>query len=148
MTAYILDNMTNCAKNAGDAREWALCAHHGVARTVHDSVAYDRDSDCNANGHGYSVKASGASLMSGSLCEGLEDFEAIWTLYASRVHSDRFVYVTKSWTAYDMDLTEFGTFVHEFGYCERESSKNGGKVKIRFRKESSKMVAWLESHVA
>lgn len=146
MTAYTLNPMT--ARNAGDAREWALCAHFGIERNTHDSVAYDKASDCSANGHGYSVKASGATLMSGALCNGLETMESIWELYTERVHSDRFVYVTENWTAYEMNLNEFGEFIKAFGRCERESAKNGGAMKIRIRKESSKMVAWLERHAS
>ena len=146
MTAYNLNPMT--ARNAGDAREWSVCAHFGIARTAHDAQSYDKASDLEANGHGYSVKSSGASLMSGALCEGRTEFADIWNLYAERVHSDRFVYVTENWTAYEMNLTEFGEFIRNFGRCERESSKNGGAMKIRLRKESSKMVAWLERHAA
>lgn len=146
MTTYTLNPMT--ARNAGDAREWAVCARLGVERTAHDAQAYDKASDVEANGHGYSVKASGATLMSGNLCNGLEDFEAIWNLFADNTHSDRFVYVAINWKAYEMSLAEFGEFVHQFGRCERESSKNGGAMKIRLRKESSKMVTWLDRHVA
>lgn len=142
-TATLTEKTVN---NHGIACEWAFCAYCGIDRTAHDAGAYDKDSDVNAFGHGYSVKSSGATLMSGSLCEGLTEFEDIWDLYVSRVHSDRFVYVTNNWTAYIMDLAEFGEFIHEFGRCERESAKNGGAVKIRLRKESSKMLAWLESH--
>lgn len=146
MTSAILEPIA--AKNAGDAREWAFCRACGVERTAHDSLAYDKASDCEANGHGYSLKASAFTLMSGALCEGLQTLDEIWALYAERVHSDRFVYVTCDWVAYIMDINEFGEFVKTFAHCERESSKNGGAVKVRCRKESSKMVAWLMERVA
>lgn len=146
MTSYTLNPVL--AKNAGDAREWALCSHFGIDRTAHDSKSYDKASDCETAEHNYSVKASGFTLMSGNLCEGLTDFEGIWRLYSERVHSDRFVYITADWTAFEMDLTEFGIFIHNFCFLERESAKNGGATKIRCRKESSKMIAWLTERAA
>ena len=136
------------AKNAGDAREWALCNHYGVERVKHDSLPYDKASDLSAEGMNISIKASGFSLMAGTLCEGRDTFDGIWDLFAERVHSDTFAYVTSDWTCYMMNLGEFDRFVHEFGSLERESSKNGGATKIRCRKESKKMLKWLESEVA
>lgn len=136
------------AKNAGDAREWALCNYFGCERSKHDSLPYDKASDLSVGDMNISIKASGFSLMSGALCEGRETFDEIWSLFIERVHSNRFAYVTSNWTAYMMNLNEFDSFVHEFGYIERESSKNGGAVKIRCKKESKKMLAWLEGAIA
>ena len=135
------------AKNAGDAREWALCAAFGVERSKHDSLPYDKASDLSVNGMDISIKASGFSLMSGALCEGRDTFDGIWNLFAERVHSNNFAYVTSDWTAYMMNLDEFADFVHEFGYIERESSKNGGAAKIRCKKESKKMLRWLAAAI-
>jgi hypothetical protein len=135
----IIDLTSNHGINA----EWAFCKAHGVDRVKHDNSKYYEDSDLNADGFHYSIKASGFSLMSGSLCEGKTEFEDIWNLYTSKVHSDRFVYITREGIAYIMSLDEFGKFVHEFGRLEKESAKNGGAVKIRCLKESKKMVKWL-----
>ena len=141
MTTYTIDRIDH--KNAGIAREWALCAHYMVERTAHDHAAYDKASDLDAAGKHISIKASAFTLMSGSLCEGIEDFDGIWNLYAKRVHSDTFAYVTADFTVYEMNLAEFKRFVYAFARVERESSKNGGAMKIRLRKESSKMLKWL-----
>ena len=130
-------------KNAGIAREWALCGYYGIERSAHDSRAYDKASDIEVGSKHISVKTSGATLMSGSLCEGRDTFEGIWNLYASRVHSNIFAYVTEDFEVYEMSLDEFGEFVHKFGRTERESSKNGGAMKIRLRKESAIMREWL-----
>lgn len=135
----IIDLTSNHGINA----EWAFCKAHGVDRVKHDNSKYYEDSDLNADGFHYSIKASGFSLMSGSLCEGKTEFEDIWNLYTSKVHSDRFVYITREGVAYIMSLDEFGKFIHEFGRLEKESAKNGGAVKIRCLKESKKMVKWL-----
>ena len=131
-------------KNAGIAREWTLCAYYGVTRTTHDHVAYDKDSDVNCGDKHMSVKASAFSLMSGNLCEGRTTFDGIWELYASKVHSNTFVYGTQDGIAYEMNLDEFKQFVYTFCSLDRESKKNGGKVKIKCRKESQKMLNWLE----
>lgn len=134
--------------NAGIAREWSLCLYFGIRRVAHDSVAYDKGSDIVAQGMNISVKASGFTLMNGSLCEGIEDFEGIWNLYADRTHSDHFAYMTADFTCYMMNLQEFGEFVHQFARLERDSEKNGGAMKIRCRKESGKMLNWLEERAS
>lgn len=136
---------TTTHANAGIAREWSVCRYFGIERQTHDSNAYDKDSDVVANGMNISVKASAFTLMSGSLCEGIEDFEGIWNLYATRVHSDHFAYITADYDCYMMNLKEFGEFVHKFCRTERESEKNGGQVKIRCRKETAKMLGWLKA---
>lgn len=53
-------------------------------------------------------------------------------------------YVTADFsTMYVMDRAEWTEFVKLFGYVTRESSKNGGAIKIRLREESKAMRAWL-----
>ena len=141
MTTYTIERINH--KNAGIAREWALCHYYGVERVAHDAGKYDNDSDLNAAGKHISVKASGFTLMSGALCEGREDFDGIWEVYESHVHSDTFAYVTADFTVYEMNLAEFKVFVYTFARTERESEKNGGAMKIRLRKESLKMLKWL-----
>lgn len=150
MTTYTIDRPTTATpKNEGIAREWALCHHYNVERTAHDSLAYDKGSDLDtADGKHISIKASAFTLMSGNLCEGIEDFDGIWNLYESRVHSDTFAYVTADFTVYEMTLGEFKMFVYTFARTERESEKNGGAMKIRLRKESGKMLKWLAEKVA
>ena len=130
-------------KNEGDAREWAVCGSKGIERVKHDAGAYDTSSDVNCGSTHISVKASKFSLMSGSLCEGLENFDAIWNLYESKCHSNTWVYVTADYIAYEMNMNEFEQFVYEFCKLERESEKNGGAMKIRCKAESKKMLKWL-----
>lgn len=133
------------AKNAGDAREFGVCAYHGVERVKHDSKRYDLASDVEDGDKLISVKASGFTLMSGSLCEGRETLEEIWTLFAERVHSNTFAYVTADGTAYEMNLAEFKELVFTFCGVQRESAKNGGAYKVQAKKESNKMRQWLEA---
>jgi hypothetical protein len=140
-------HLTPCtaSKNAGDNREWALCSAYGLPRTTHDSKPYYCASDLEIGELKISIKASGFSLMTSALCEGLETFDEIWALYESKVHSNVFAYITEDFTCYLMNLAEFKKFVYAFGYLDRDSKKNGGKCKIRGRKETKKMREWLEA---
>lgn len=131
------------AKTAGDAAEFAVAAMFHIARERHDSRPYDVASDVSCDGLEISVKASGFTLMAGSMCEGRDTFDGIWNLYAERVHSNTFAYVTADFLVYMMTLAEFELFVRTFCRVERESEKNGGTMKIRCRKESTKMLNWL-----
>lgn len=147
MKTYTIERMEN--KNAGIAREWALCHYYMVERTSHDNLAYDKGSDLDtADGKHISIKASAFTLMSGSLCEGRNTFDDIWALYAERVHSNTFAYITADFTVYEMNLDEFKCFVYAFARTERDSEKNGGALKIRLRKESGKMLKWLADKAA
>ena len=118
-------NLANFApanvKNNGIRREWAVCAYEGIERTKHDSTAYDKDSDVNAGLRHISIKASKFSLMSGSLCEGRTEFDAIWELYATKKHSNEWCYMTEDFTAYYMTEDEFKTFVYTFCHVEKDS---------------------------
>ena len=146
MTTYTISPVNH--KNIGIAREWALCAHYNVVRTAHDHLAYDKGSDLDVGDKHISIKASGFTLMSGSLCEGCETLESIWAVYKAHVHSNVFAYVSLSCKVYEMNIDEFEQFVFTFGTLSRESQKNGGYVKVRARKESDKMLRWLENLAA
>ena len=157
-------NHISTARNAGIAREHDLCAYMGIERTAHDSTDYRTSSDicineyhstdyrtssdiC-INEYHISVKASGFTLMSGNMCEGEDSFDGIWNVYKRNTHSNEFAYVTEDYTVYMMNLVEFERFVRAFCKTERESEKNGGKMKIRCRKESVKMRAWFAACMA
>lgn len=142
MISYSIDHVTHA--NAGVAREWAVCRHYNIERTAHDNVPYDKGSDLDVANKHISIKSSGFTLMSGALCEGLTEFTEIWTLYKQRVHSNVFAYVTLEYQVFEMNIDEFEKFVFAFGRVEHDSNKNGGQAKIRLRKESAKMVRWLE----
>ena len=147
MTTYSIERVIH--RNAGIAREWALCRHYMIERKMHDNVAYDKGSDLDtADGKHISIKASAFTLMAGSLCEGLDTFDGIWSLYAEPVHSNTFAYVTADFVVYEMNLDEFKSFVYAFARVERESEKNGGALKIRLKKESGKMLKWLANQAA
>lgn len=82
------------------------------------------------------VKSSGASI-----CKGYDIHEHIKMDGATS-----YAYVVNGFSvAYEMSPTEYEQFINEFGYHSHESQKNGGGEKIRLKKESKKMLAWLES---
>jgi hypothetical protein len=128
---------------AGFARQWAVAAAHGVEQSRPDNVSCAGAPDVVADGIGYSVKASDFSLMSPGLSRGATEFEAIWEIFTEIDRADRYVYVTREWMAYEMDLTEFSEFVHKFGYLSGDSKTPG--LKIKCLRESKKMLRWLEA---
>lgn len=136
------------AKKAYDSKEFTVCNYIGIERCKHDSQAYNKASDADNGKMAISVKSDGFSLMAGSLCAGLTDFNSIWNLFEANVHSDSFWYVTNDFQAYAMSIVEFKEFVYNFCGLAKESAKNGGTVKIRARHESKKMVAWLDAKIA
>lgn len=147
MTTSIL-NMTDYTVKLSEAAEWALCARYGIERTKHDSKPYDEASDVDAGDVRISVKTSSFTLMAGSRCEGRKDFDAIWELYAAKVHSNWFAYVTQDGICYMMSLDEFKELVYMFCMLTRDSTKNGGLPKIQARKETKKMRKWLAERAA
>lgn len=110
-----------------------------------DHVPFDVDSDIPE--FGISVKSSRFTLVSAARVHG-ETFDEIWNEYARRVHSKWFCYATATGEAYFMNLEEFESFVRAFCTVERESSKNGGGLKIRCKKESKAMLTWLAAAMA
>lgn len=130
--------------NFGTHAEQALAYTLTGEIRKHDRVPYDKDSDIPE--YHMSVKSSGFSLMSGNLCES-EDFEEIINQYMTRVASKCVAYVSQAMVAYVMNMVEFNEFLHKFCGLERESSKNGGHAKVKMRKESQKVIRWLEERV-
>ena len=132
-------------KNYGIFAETLYANMCGELNHKFDHIPYDKGSDVTAGNRHISIKSSGFSLMSGSLCEGRESFDDIWTLYETKVASNEWAYITKDGRAFEMNFNEFKSFVYNFCVVEKESAKNGGFSKIRCRKESKKMLRWLEA---
>lgn len=83
----------------------------------------------------YSIKSARATV-----CRGLDLLG-----YLATDRATEFVYVTKILTAYIMSKSEYVEFCNEFAKPDRESTSNGGAVKLRLGKESQKMLEWLSS---
>ena len=135
-------NSTSTLSNAGQARQQDLTyALTGEIRKP-DSVPFDMDSDIPE--FSISVKSSRFTLASASALSATT-FDGQLNEFSERVHSKKFAYVTKNNMVYIMDKVEFLDFCHEFCGWEQESKKNGGAYKVRCRKESKRMIKWLQA---
>lgn len=144
MKTIHLVNVPRTYSNNGQHAQQVLDFNLTGQLRKHDHVKWNEGSDIPERL--MSVKSSKATLMSGSQCESTLYTEIIEE-YFLKVASVQFAYVTADFqTAYIMNAVEFREFVTQFTYLTRESSKNGGAVKIRFRQESSKMLYWLNTH--
>lgn len=139
-TATIERTYSNFGSHAEQALAFTLT---GEMRT-HDKVPYHKGSDIPE--YHMSVKTQGFTLMSANLCES-EDFEEIISQYMANVASTCVAYVAQNMVAYVMNMVEFNEFLHLFCTTDRESSKNGGGIKVKMRKESKKVMDWLTAKV-
>lgn len=84
---------------------------------------------------GYQIKSARATI-----CKG-EDI-------AAHIESDAavaYIYITAELMAYTMSKAEYLEFATEFATLTRESEKNGGATKMRFKSESKAMLEWLRA---
>lgn len=146
-----MTTITNIANIERTYANWGNHVEQALAYTLtgemrkHDHVPFFADSDIPE--FNMSVKSNGFTLASAKVNHG-ETFEEKLNDFVTRVHSDKFAYVTLEMVAYVMNLEEFVTFIRLFCYLDRESTKNGGGKKIKCRAESKKMLAWLEARCA
>ena len=62
--------------------------------------------------------------------------------------AERYAYITADFkTAYIMSKIEYLTFATLFATLTKESLKNGGTEKLRFKSESKAMLEWLQARV-
>ena len=126
---------------------WGAHCEQALAYTLtgeirkHDHVPFDKDSDIPE--YNMSVKSSGFTLASAKVNHGATFEEKVKDFFA-RVHSTVFAYVALDMTAYIMDKKTFERFICEFGYLDKESTKNGGGTKVKCLKESKRMIEWLK----
>lgn len=133
----------NISHNTGINAEQSLRYFlHGYT-TAHDSRRFDEASDID----NISVKSAHFTLVQGGPLNGSE-LEPMIDDYFSRVHSTEFAYVARDFTVYMMNAKEFREFLMAFCTVERDSYKNGGKLKVRARSESKKMINWLKERAS
>jgi len=132
--------------NAGDRAEENFDFLLNGRISGKNSLGYDRGSDVEHDGVGYSVKSSHFTLAAAGLLKG-DDMTAKLNFYFATVHSSKVAYISKDGNAYIMNMVEFREFLEVFGTLERESEKNGGGLKVRCKAESKKMIDWLEVRV-
>ena len=144
MKVITCETITRTYTNNGQHAEQTLAYTLTHEIRSHDHVPFDEGSDI-PEFH-MSVKSSKASLMSGNRCTA-QTKEGIIQEFIERSASTCFAYVASDFAkAYVMDAIEFTEFCMLFAGLSRESTRNGGKVKVQLRAESKRMREWLEGH--
>ena len=121
-----LNNYHNHGQNAEQSIRKALTGELAKA----DNLAHDKGADC----MGYQIKSARATVCKGT------DIRA----YLATDMATEYIYGTNDGTAYIMSRTEYIEFVEVFGTVTRESTANGGAVKIRLKSESVALLTYLE----
>lgn len=130
--------------NEGINKEQCLDEFFNKRHGKHDNLKWNEGSDLPEQK--MSVKSARFSLCAGGQLKG-ETLSEMITDYFARVASIVFAYVTKEYAVYEMNATEFREFLEKFATLERESSKNGGKIKVKAKSESKAMIQWLTERV-
>jgi hypothetical protein len=120
-----LNNYRNHGQNAEQSIRFTLTGEISKA----DNLRYDLGSDC----LNYQIKSARATV-----CKG-DDLDA----YLDKDASTAYIYGTEDGKAYIMNRQEYTEFVQEFGMLTRDSTKNGGAVKIRLKHETDTLRKWL-----
>ena len=138
MKKLVLTRVSTARKQADRKEDDFRYAVTGISTNKHDSVEFSKGCDV----LDYSIKTSHASLPSTLKGETIADKLA--DMY-KRDAANKYVYVSDDNIAYIMNKCEFTAFVSEFGRLERDSQKNGGNMKVRILRESTRMLAWLNA---
>ena len=138
MEKLVLARVSTASKQADRKEDDFRYAMTGICTHKHDSVEFSKGADV----LDYSIKTSHASLPSTLKGETIAD--KLNDMY-KRDYANKYVYISDNNDAYIMDKREFTAFVTEFGRLERDSQKNGGGMKVRLLRESTRMLAWLNA---
>lgn len=133
MTTFNFNYLNNYANHGQNVEQSIRFELTGTIERA-DNVAHNRGTDCLT----YQIKSARASI-----CKG-EDIRA----YLVDDKATEYIYGTKEGVAYVMSRKEYIAFVKEFGTITRESTKNGGGIKIRLKCESRAMLNYLAERVA
>ena len=126
-TFEILNNYKNNGQNLEQSIRKALTGKLEKA----DNIAYDKEADC----LNYQIKSARATVCKGT------DLKAYLALDASTAY----IYATKNGIAYIMSRETYIEFCETFGTITRDSTKNGGKAKIRLGHETKALIEWLNA---
>lgn len=138
MKKLVLARVSTASKQADRKEDDFRYAITGICTNKHDSVEFSKGGDV----LDYSIKTSHASLPSTLSGETIADKLA--DMY-KRDYANKYVYISDDNVAYIMNKCEFTAFVLAFGRLERDSQKNGGRMKVRLLKENTRMLAWLNA---
>lgn len=139
MTTIILKTIERTYKNNGSHAQQVLDYTLTGQMRAHDHCRWDEGSDIPELD--MSVKTDRFTLASDLIGETLTDKVDD---YMARTASKVFAYVATTGIAYLMNAIEFKAFMLTFCKLERDSQKNGGRMKVRFPHETAKVREWLE----
>lgn len=140
MTVYAIANINRTYKNNGQHQQQALTYTLLGEMRKADNIDWTKDSDIPE--YRMSVKADRFTLAAGLRGECLTDMVED---YFERTASNCWAYCSNNGKAYIMDHIEFYIFLMRFCKVDRDSTKNGGKLKVRLPHETSAVTAWLEA---
>ena len=83
---------------------------------------------------GYQIKSARATI-----CKGTDIAE-----HLKHDAAAAYIYGTLAGTGYIMSRSEYLEFATAFATITRDSEKNGGAIKMRFKSESKALLRWLE----
>lgn len=140
----IIDGYRNNGQKLEQSVRYALTGAIVKADNIPATIA----SDCN----GYQIKSARATIASNcgtkepaNTANKRAQIIAGWLVHDV---ARAYIYATADGTAYVMDVDEYLTFTANFSTVTRDSSKNGGRYKIRLRYETVTMREWLENQCA
>lgn len=134
---YSIDGIRYC--NLGNLLESIAKAHRGLDYLVNPTTKWNEGSDIESE-H-MSIKSGKASLA----CIYGEDMKTILDTFFNGVASTTFTYmimIDDQVSEYQMDASEFRTFVEKFGRLVKESGSP--KHKVQLLATSGKTIAYLE----
>ena len=129
MTKFFFEYLNNYRNHGQDAEQSIRKALTGETVKA-DNLAHDKGADC----MGYQIKSARATVCKGT------DIRA----YLATDMATEYIYGTNDGIAYVMSRTEYIEFVEIFGTVTRESTANGGAVKIRLKSESTALLTYLK----
>ena len=140
MTVYAIANINRTYKNNGQHQQQALTYTLLGEMRKADNIDWTKDSDIPE--YRMSVKADRFTLAAGLQGECLTDMVED---YFERTASNCWAYCSNNGKAYIMEADEFYHFLMKFCKVDRDSTKNGGKLKVRLPHETRAVTEWLEA---
>ena len=126
---YLANDFTRQYKNNGQHMEqWTRYTMTGEIAKA-DNLDHTKGGDC----MGYQIKSARATVCKGT------DVRA----YLENDGATAYIYATANGIAYTMDRAEYIEFVEMFATITRESTANGGAVKMRLKSESVALLTYL-----
>lgn len=131
MTATQYLNIKSEYKNNGQRLEQIARFNLTGEIAKADNKKFTECGDCN----GFQIKSARATICKGTdLAAHIENDAAIG-----------YIYITAELVAYTMSKAEYLEFATQFATLTRESAKNGGAEKLRFKSESKALLEWLKA---